>query len=151
MYSILFTAAIFIAIIFNDLIQNRTYRIQNNLYLGLLATALVTMLWYLEYEYVAWGLIIVPILTLFITYIIVISTSKKVTTTTVNDGPQISDNSKSDAPACNPNPAGEYTAVPQPSTVSLPAAPIPPTNTGTVMTSPVAAPTYNITPITGGC
>jgi hypothetical protein len=151
MYSIIFTAAIFLAIILNDLIQNRKYRVQNNLYLGLLATALVTMLWYLGYEYVAWGLIILPILTLFITYIIVISTSKKVVSTTDNNGPIISDSSKSDAPACNQNPAGQYTAVPQPSTVSLPAAPIPPTNTGTVMTSPVTTPTYNVTPITAGC
>jgi len=152
MYSIISTAAIFVAIIFNDLIQNKKYHIRFHVFLGLLATALVTILWYLDYEFVAWGLIIVPIFTLFISYIAVITSSKKLTNTTVNNGgPQLSDNSKSDAPTCNQNLAGEYTAVAQPSTVSLPAAPIPPTNTGTVMTSPVTTPKYNITPITGDC
>lgn len=151
MYSIISTAAIFAAIVFNDIIQNQKYYIRLHIFLGLIATALVIVLWYLEYEYVAWGLIVVPIFTLFISYIAVSTSSKTTTTTKSNNGPKISDNSKSDAPACNQNPAGEYTAVPQPSTVSLPAAPIQPTTTGTVMTSPVSTPTYNITPITADC
>ena len=153
MYSIISTAAIFAAIVFNDIIQNQKYYIRLHIFLGLIATALVIVLWYLEYEYVAWGLIVVPIFTLFISYIAVStsSTSKKIQKTKVSSGQQLSDNSKSDAPTCNQNPAGEYTAVPQPSTVSLPAAPIQPTTTGTVMTSPVSTPTYNITPITADC
>ena len=151
MYSIISTAAIFAAIVFNDIIQNQKYYIRLHIFLGLIATALVIVLWYLEYEYVAWGLIVVPIFTLFISYIAVSTSSKTTTTTKPNNGPKISDNSKSDAPTCNQNPAGEYTAVPQPSTVSLPAAPIQPTTTGTVMTSPVSTPTYNITPITADC
>ena len=151
MYSIISTAAIFIAIVFNDLIQNRKYLIRFHIFLGLLATSLVIILWYLDYEIVAWGLIIVPIFTLFISYIAASGNSKKLQNTTASNGPIISDTSKSDTPTCNQNPAGQYTAVPQPSTVSLPAAPIPPANTGTVMTSPVSTPTYNITPIMASC
>ena len=50
MYSIIFTAAIFIGIILNDLLQKQSARIVSHAFLGLIIVGLVSVLWYLDYE-----------------------------------------------------------------------------------------------------
>ena len=66
MYSIIFTAAIFIGVLINDFLQNRNKRMTRNFFLGIIATGLVTILWYLGYETVGWVMVLLPILILLI-------------------------------------------------------------------------------------
>jgi hypothetical protein len=148
MYSIIVTAAIFIAMIFNDVIRNNSKHASLHAFLGALATGLVAILWYLNFEIVGWGLIIIPIFALIISYI-VISTQKRSgpATSEPTTGPTLPSNQP---PACAPsNLAGPYTAVapPPPSTVSLPA--VPPAPTTSAMSTNTPTPKFTITPLTG--
>lgn len=155
MYSIIFTAAIFVAILINDVIHDTKAYLVSHSILGLIALVLVTVLWYLNYEFVGWALILIPITALFISYLVLLSNKKPaVAAPAPAPAPKPSENKSSDsAPMCIQNPGGPYTTVPKPesSTVSLPASAPPP---ATSTSYPTNTPTNNsmkISPITGGC
>lgn len=146
MYSILVTAAIFIAMVFNDIIQHGSKHASLHAFLGALATGLVTILWYLNFEIVSWGLIIIPIVAIIISYIVISTKKGTGSTGEATTGPVLP---SSPPPACAPsNLAGPYTTVaaPPPSTVSLPA--VPPAPTTSAMSTSIPTPTSTITPIT---
>jgi hypothetical protein len=153
MYSIIVTAAIFIGMIFNDVMQNQSNRVSSHAFLGALATGLVAILWYLNYEMVGWGLITLPIAALIISYIVVVTGKGAVTALTSpasTAGPVLPNSPATPAPACIPsNLAGPYTAIapPPPSTVSLPA--VPPTPSTPAMSTNTPTPSSTITPLTG--
>ena len=153
MYSIIFTAAIFVAILINDVIHDtKAYLVPHSI-LGLIALVLVTVLWYLNYEPVGWALILVPITALFISYLVLLS-NKKPAVAAPAPAPKPSENKPSDStPMCIENPGGPYTTVPKPesSTVSLPASAPPPATSTTTTTSTGTNTSMKITPITGGC
>lgn len=171
MYSIIFTAALFVAIILNDVLQGRTTRVLSHTIFGVIATGLVSILWYLNYEFVSWILILIPVIALIIGYFLassgttVPSTSSSSTSLSTAASGLASPSgvaspsglaSLSAPITCGQyNPAGPYKAV-APSTVSLPAtapslaqpttAPdsTPPSTSG-------PAPTFKITPIAPTC
>lgn len=153
MYSIIFTAAIFVGVLMNDLLEKRDKRMTRHFFLGILATSLVTILWYLGYEIVGWVMVVLPICILLISYIALVSglAVKKSMTT-----PVAGKTSKA-APAqsCQPtNPPGPYTAIaePAPSKLSLPASiGPPPTPATTPMTKDTPPSKGRITPIVPGC
>ena len=123
--------------------------ISSHAFLGALATGLMTILWYLDYEMVGWALILLPMAVLLISYIVV-SSSKVVTVaaTVPTAGPVLP--SDPATPTCAPsNLAGPYTAIapPPPSTVSLPA--VPPTPSTPAMSTNTPTPTATITPVVG--
>uniref|UniRef100_A0A6C0K0B3 Uncharacterized protein n=1 Tax=viral metagenome TaxID=1070528 RepID=A0A6C0K0B3_9ZZZZ len=164
MYSIVFTAALFMAIILNDLIQKHKNRVAIHSFFGLLATGLIAILWYLEYEVVGWTLILVPIAALIISYIVVATGASSSVTATAAPAPTgimsgTPSAAASAASTCSQyNPPGPYTTM-APGTVSLPATtgsqpttapptvtvPPPPPSTAT------SQPNFTITPITSGC
>ena len=156
MYSIIFTVAIFIAVLLNDVIQHRTQRVPLHSFLGSIVIGLVTVLWYLNFEVVGWALVMLPIIALIISYIVVVSSKKTASTTTMSSGPvgvtQPSGSVASNAGACIQNPGGPYTAVAQPmpaSTVSLPAA-----AAATIVPATMPAntpPAMKITPLSDEC
>jgi hypothetical protein len=158
MYSIIFTAAIFIGVLINDFLQNRNKRMTRNFFLGIIATGLVTILWYLGYETVGWVMVLLPILILLISYITLV-TGLSVTKKSPVGAPRASvATSAARAPpveSCKPNnPSGPYTAVAPPtsSTVSLPASiGPPPTPAGMPMTTDKPLISGKITPIVPGC
>jgi hypothetical protein len=149
MYSIIFTAGIFIAIILNDLLQKRSSLIVPHAFLGLIIVGLVSILWYLDFEVVGWSLILLPICALIISYIVVVMTSNGSTTSTTNPSVQGAPPAETGAPAstCIENPGGPYNAVAQPasSTVSLPASS---SEESTATMTAEGVPTYKITPLT---
>ena len=78
MYSVLFTAALFIAIILNDVISNLPQtEILKHLFLGLMATLGMGLLVYKGLDYVGWILLVVPILSIIISLIYTIFYPKK--------------------------------------------------------------------------
>jgi hypothetical protein len=154
MYSIIFTLAFFVAIILNDVLQNHSRRVVTHAVFGLIATSLVSILWYLNYEFVSWVLISIPVIALIVGYALLPSTSSSIVTS-VSSPPgmaQPSGIASVSAPIiCNQyNPGGPYTAV-APSTVSLPATTpsLPPPTTAP--TTPDLPTTFNITPIVPTC
>lgn len=157
MYSIIFTAAIFIAVILNDVLQGHNKSISNHFFLGVVAISLVTILWYLEYEIVGWAMVLTPIFVLLISYITLAAGASAIKTTSSPVGATTLSTASNAAPAqsCQPiNPPGPYTAVaqPTPSTVSLPASiGPPPTPAGTPMTTNTPLTPATITPITAVC
>ena len=159
MYSIVFTAALFMAIILNDLIQKHKNRVAIHSFFGLLATGLIAILWYLEYEVVGWTLILVPIAALIISYIVVATGASSSVTATAPTGIMAGAPSAaaSAASTCSQyNPPGPYTTM-APSTVSLPATTgsqpttAPPTVTVPPPSTATSQPKFTITPITSGC
>jgi predicted lipid-binding transport protein (Tim44 family) len=156
MYSIIFTVAIFIAVLLNDVIQHRTQRVPLHSFLGSIVIGLLTVLWYLDFEIVGWALIMIPIVALLISYIVVATRKTSMSATTVSSGPvgvtQPSGSVASNAGACIQNPGGPYTAVAQPmppSTVSLPAA-----AAATIVPAVMPAntpPAMKITPLSDEC
>ena len=72
MYLVIVTAALFMAILFYDLLKenpnNTTTR--NHVFFGLAAIGAMSTLVYLEMEYVGWGLLIIPIAAIFITFLL---------------------------------------------------------------------------------
>jgi hypothetical protein len=157
MYSIIFTAAIFIGVILNDVLQKHNKNTSRHFFLGMLAISLVTILWYLEYEIVGWALVVLPIFVLLISYITLVTGSTVTKTTSSPVAATTLSTASSAAPvqSCQPiNPPGPYTAVaqPTPSTVSLPASiGPPPTPAGTPMSTNKTLPVATITPITAAC
>lgn len=167
MYSIIFTAAIFIAIILNDLIYKNTNDIPLHGSFGLLAVGLVTILWYLKYEIVAWVIIALPIIILTLSYITLVLGTKKSVKTTTSEMPVGIESPFAPIPPGMPsrssgeinqlgcNLPGPYTAVAPPttSTVSLPAsstANLPPP-TSAPATTATGTPSFSITPLVKGC
>lgn len=77
MYLVIVTAALFMAILFYDLLKenpnNTTTR--NHVFFGLAAIGAMSTLVYLEMEYVGWGLLIIPIAAVLINYLILDSDS----------------------------------------------------------------------------
>jgi hypothetical protein len=163
MYSIVFTAAIFIAIVFNDIIQQNTSRIALHGSFGFIAVGLVTILWYLNYEIVGWVLIALPILALTFSYIAVANKSKltvmssTASSTSTPSGTVAPGVASTSAPVqttqlgCNL--PGPYTAVAPPatSTVSLPASSSVTLPQPTPVTTAKPVPSFSITPITKSC
>ena len=159
MYSIVFTLAFFVAIILNDVLHNGSRRIATHAFFGLIATTLVSILWYLNYEFVSWILILIPVIAMIVGYTLIPASSSSIIPS-VNSPPgmaQPSGVASLSAPiTCGQyNLAGPYTAV-APSTVSLPATTpsLPPPTTAPVSTPPSTsgpAPTFKITPIVPTC
>jgi len=155
MYSIIFTAAIFIGVLLNDVLQSRKTSISSHFFLGVVAISLVTILWYLDYEIVGWAMVLLPIFVLLISYITLVTGAAVSKNTSPVAATTLSTASNA-APvqSCQPtNPPGPYTAVaqPTPSTVSLPASiDVPATPATTPMTN-TNTPSFKITPITAGC
>ena len=69
-YSALTTLALFIAIIINDVIQNDTSSISNHAFFGLLSILAVLFLCMKGAESVAWGLIILPMFTIALSFVL---------------------------------------------------------------------------------
>ena len=115
MYSIIATAALFTAVIFNDEIENKGRKVRSHAIFGALAITIVSILWYLDMEFVGWGLLIVPILALFISFILV-----KTGTTPVDRSDQIDATEAVEHHVKNI--PGPYIAVAphEPSTIALP-------------------------------
>ena len=151
MYSIIFTLAFFVAIILNDVFQYHSRRVVTHAFFGLIATTLVSILWYLNYEFVSWVLIIIPVIALIISYALLPSTSSSIVSSVTSPPGMTSGLASLSAPiTCDQyNPAGPYKAI-APSTVSLPATTpsLPPPTTAPI-SGP--APTFKITPIVPTC
>jgi len=70
MYSVLFTAALFIAIVLNDLnLKSPQKELLKHLFLGLVALVGMGLLVYKGLDYVGWILLAVPIVSLVISFI----------------------------------------------------------------------------------
>ena len=157
MYSIIFTAAIFIGILINDSLEKRNKRMTRHFILGIIATSLVTILWYLGYEIVGWIMVVLPILILLISYITLVTGSsiKKHMSSPVVSKPLSTASKAAPVESCqSTNPPGPYTSVapPEPSKLSLPASiGPPPTPAGTPMSTGTVTSNLNITPIVAGC
>ena len=152
MYSIIFAAAIFIAVLINDVIANTTSYVPLHSFLGGIVLTLVTILWYLKYEIVGWALILIPIFALLISYFVLLGI-KKVTAAPAPAAAPAPSKSSDSAPMCIENPGGPYTAVVQstPSTVSLPASVPPPAVSIAPITTTPTNTAMTITPIIGEC
>jgi len=72
MYSVIATAALFTAVVLNDFLKKKrnTYRIKRHVFFGICAVGAMAALWYLDMEYVGWGLLIIPIAAIFITFLL---------------------------------------------------------------------------------
>jgi hypothetical protein len=70
-YSVITTAALFIAIIINDVIQKNESSISSHAFLGLLSTLAVLFLCMKGAEMVAWGIIILPIFVIILSFVLV--------------------------------------------------------------------------------
>jgi hypothetical protein len=76
MYSLIAVVALFVAIILNDVLQQNSSEIPKHALFGLISTLGMFVLWYNDHELVGWGLLIVPIFILFISFIIVLLNKK---------------------------------------------------------------------------
>ena len=131
-YSAVTTVALFIAIIINDVIQNNVSSISNHAFLGLLSVLAVLFLCMKGAESVAWGLIIIPMFTIALSFVLSPSVSdsdSKYIANTYNSQP--SQNSKTILSASS--------ELPKQATIQLP-----------VSTKPVSS-SSNITPSGAGC
>lgn len=70
MYSILVTVAFFTAVIVNDVFLQDTEEIPKHALLGLISTGIISTLWFYDLELVAWGLLILPITALTISFLV---------------------------------------------------------------------------------
>jgi len=69
-YSAVTTVALFIAIIINDVIQNDISSISNHAFFGLLSVLAVLFLCMKGAESVAWGLIVLPMFTIALSFVL---------------------------------------------------------------------------------
>jgi len=75
MYSILVTVAFFTAVILNDIFLQETEEIPAHALLGLISTGIVTTLWFYDLEFVGWGLLILPITVLTVSFLVLYAKS----------------------------------------------------------------------------
>ena len=145
MYSLIVVTAIFVAIIFNDLVQDNSSEIPKHALFGLVCVLSMTLLWYNDLALVGWGLLVVPIIVLLISFI---SLSLRTPSTLLKSGPSSTvDTCTTPVPtpvksgsSCAPYKHNEDCS-PLPATVSLPAS--------LQSTGDSSIPSYSITPVTG--
>jgi hypothetical protein len=129
-YSAVTTVALFIAIIINDVIQNNISSISNHAFFGLLSVLAVLFLCMKGAESVAWGLIIIPMFTIALSFVLSNSDSDS----------KYRDNSYYTEPTQTPKAkVPTYTELPKQVTVQLP-----------VSTKPTSS-SSNITPAGTTC
>ena len=77
MYSIIATAALFTAVVLNDFLKKRRnpYKTKQHIFFGIMAVTAMTVLWYLDMEIVGWGLLIVPIGAIFLSFLLLDSST----------------------------------------------------------------------------
>ena len=134
MYSIVAVTALFVAIIFNDILQKQSSEISKHALFGLICILSIMLLWHNNLELVAWGLLIVPIVSLIFSFIILnINTPIHSTRIAPHSSSLLTKHTTS---SCAPVPLTPPPTSCAPATVSLPACA--PANTKSL-----------ITPITG--
>ena len=75
MYSILVTVAFFTAIILNDVFLQDSENIPKHALLGLISTGIISTLWFYDLEFVGWGILILPITALTISFLVLYAKS----------------------------------------------------------------------------
>lgn len=145
MYAVIAAAALFISIVLSDLLQDKSSEIPKHALFGLICTLLIFVLSYNDLEMVGWGLLVVPIFSLFISFLIVSlrGTKNKGSSTTkyktnCNSSTPQEHNCPAPVPVPSSTSSGSSCA---PATVSLPAS-LP-------SSDKPSTPPYSITPSTG--
>ena len=153
MYAVVTAAALFISIVLSDLLQDKSSEIPKHALFGLICTLLIFILSYNDLEAVGWGLLIVPIVSLLISFLIVsLHGTKNMGSSSTKYKTKCSTCNSSNTPTPEENNCPAPVTVPTPSstpsgsscapaTVSLPAS-LP--SSGAPSTPP-----YSITPSTG--
>jgi hypothetical protein len=150
MYAVIAAAALFISIVLSDLLQDKSSEIPKHALFGLICTLLIFVLSYNDLEMVGWGLLVVPIFSLFISFLIVSlrgtknkgSSNTKYKTNYNNCNSSTPQEHNCPAPVTIPTPSSTPSGSScAPATVSLPAS-LP-------SSDKPSTPPYSITPSTG--
>ena len=122
-YPVIVTAAIFIALIFDDILTKSSTSVPINTLQGLICVGLMTVLSFKDMEFVSWGLLLLPIIVLIICYYFGINTQSN-----------LSSNLKPATMSCSTPASGS------PSTISVPSSP--------TTSAQISGNAYTFTPIT---